>query len=199
MIEINIIQEKLKNTLSEKRYKHSLGVADEAVKLAKLYGADVEKAYVAGLVHDCAKEIKTEAAVKMLKEDYNIIPEESFLYVPRLLHGLLGSCIARSEFGINDEEIIDAVRYHTTGKADMSLLTGIVYIADYIEPGRSYNDVDVLRKITYKNLEEGILYSSDYTICDLVKKGIVIHPDTMYCRNYLIKKGIVNKYGKNPA
>lgn len=187
MIEIKKINEYLKEKISEKRYVHSLGVAKEAVQLAKQYNADADKAYVAGLVHDCAKEVNPEDAVNLLKKKYHIIPDSDLIAVPRLLHGLLGSCIAADEFQIDDEDILDAIRYHTTGKADMGLLTKIIYIADYIEPGRTYPDVDKLREITYNDIDEGILFSLDYTICDLVKKGIPIHPDTVFCRNFIIK------------
>lgn len=187
MIAQEKIQKYLINNLSVKRYEHSLGVANEAVQLAKKYDADAEKAFIAGLVHDCAKEIDADTSVKILKERYGIVPDDDLLFVPRLLHGLLGSCIVRSEFEIDDAEIIDAVRYHTTGKAGMNILTKIIYIADYIEPGRTYPDVDKLRRITYKNIDEGILYSLDYTICDLVNKKISIHPDTVNCRNFLLK------------
>ena len=98
--------------------------------------------------------------------------------------------MAEDELGISDADILDAVRYHTTGKAEMSLLTKIIYIADYIEPNRDYKDVGMLRKMTYKNLDEAILFAVDYTIQDLIKKGKTIHPDTVHCRNdILIKKG----------
>ncbi len=187
MKEIEKIKEYLKENLSDKRYNHSLGVAEEAMRLAKRYGADIQKAYIAGLVHDCAKEINPSKSVELLKEKYGVFPDEDMVAVPRLLHGLLGSCIAHSEFEIEDEDILDAIRYHTTGKADMGCLTKIIYIADYIEPGRVYPDVDKLRDITYNDIDDGILFSLDYTICDLVKKGIPIHPDTVLCRNFLIK------------
>ena len=188
MKEIEKIKEYLKENLSDKRYNHSLGVANEAVCLAKRYGVDIHKAYIAGLVHDCAKEINPSKSVELLKGKYGVFPDEYMIAVPRLLHGLLGAHIAYSEFKIDDEDIFDAIRYHTTGKANMGNLTKIIYIADYIEPGRAYPDVNKLREITYRDIDEGILFSLDYTICDLVKKGISIHPDTVFCRNFLIKK-----------
>ena len=187
MKDIETIKEYLKENLSEKRYTHSLGVADEAVRLAKRYSIDIHKAYIAGLVHDCAKEIIPVRSIELLKGKYNVSLDDDMIAVPRLLHGLLGAHIACSEFKIDDEDIFDAIRYHTTGKANMSNLTKIIYIADYIEPGRVYPDVDKLREITYRDIDEGILFSLDYTICDLVKKGIPIHPDTVFCRNFLIK------------
>ena len=185
-MEIEKIKANLKQCLSEKRYRHSIGVAEEAVRLAKHYGADEDKAYLAGLVHDCAKEIDAQEAERLLREEYGIIPDAMKLHMPTLLHGPLGACIAQSRFDIYDTEILDAVRYHTTGKANMSLLSKIVYIADYIEPGRDYKDVDKLRALSYRDLDEAIIYGIDFTIQDLIKKRKTIHPDAVHCRNDLV-------------
>ncbi len=186
MMELEKINGTLSQSLSERRYYHSLGVAETAVKLAKHYHANEEKAFLAGLVHDCAKEIAPEEAIKLLQEKYRIIPDAMSLQMPRLLHGVLGACIAQSRFGIYDPEILDAIRYHTTGKAKMGLLSKIIYIADYIEPNRTYRDVDDLRELTFRNLEDAILFAVDFTIRDLVEKGKTIHPDTVHCRNDLL-------------
>lgn len=186
MLDLEKINAGLLQTLSERRYHHSLGVAEMAVKLAKHYGADEEKAFLAGLVHDCAKEIPPEEAVTMLREKFHITPDAMSLQAPRLLHGVLGACIAQSRFGIYDPEILDAIRYHTTGKARMSLLSRIVYIADYIEPNRAYRDVEYLRDLTFQNLEEAMLFAVDFTVKDLVEKGRTIHPDTIHLRNDLL-------------
>ncbi len=186
MVELEKINEILAGALSERRYHHSLGVAETAVKLAKHYGANEEKAFLAGLVHDCAKEIPAEEAICLLQETYRITPDAMSLQMPRLLHGVLGSCIAQSRFGIYDPEVLDAIRYHTTGKAKMSLLSKIIYIADYIEPNRAYRDVDDLRELTFQNLEKAMLFAVDFTIRDLVDKGRTIHPDTLHLRNDLL-------------
>lgn len=186
MIGIDKINEYLLETLSEKRYKHSLGVAQEAVKLSDHYGADREKAYLAGLVHDCAKEINPQEMVRILKEKYGITPDAMSLHTPKLLHGPLGACVAQNRFGIYDTDVLDAIRYHTTGKANMSLLAKVIYIADYIEPNRDYEDVDYLRKLSYENIDKAIIYGIDFTIRDLIDRGDTIHPDTMHCRNDLL-------------
>jgi predicted HD superfamily hydrolase involved in NAD metabolism len=186
MLPIETIKEELQSKLSQKRYRHSLGVADEAVRLALHYGADRDKAYLAGLVHDCAKEIPAEKAIALLKEKYGMAPDCVAVKSPNVLHGPLGAFMAQSMFQIYDPEILDAVRYHTTGKANMSLLGKIIYIADYIEPGRSYPDVDKLRNLTYEDINRAILFGIDFTIESLVKKGMVIHPDTMHCRNDIV-------------
>lgn len=181
-------KETLKRMLSEKRYCHSLGVAEEAEKLAKMYGADPQKAYLAGLLHDCAKELSPEESVKKLTKDYGFQADAVSLAMPTLLHGLLGAAMAQNLFDVKDSEIFDAIRYHTTGKADMPLLTKVLYVADYIEPGRTYPGVEDLRDLAYRDLEKAILFAVDFTICDLVKKGKLIHPDTLWCRNDILKQ-----------
>lgn len=188
MVKTDDIIKYLQDNLSDKRYRHSLGVADEAVKLADIYGADREKAYLAGLVHDCAKEIKSDEALRLLKDRYCVVPDTASVLMPNLLHGILGAYMARSEFGIEDADIFDAVRYHTTGKANMNLLSRIIYIADFIEPNRDFDSVDELRALTYRDIDEAIIVGIDFTICDLIKRGQIVHPDTMDCRNDLIIK-----------
>ncbi len=186
MIEVQKIKSYLEERLSPKRYKHSLGVAEEAVRLAKRYGADEDKAYLAGLVHDSAKEVDPETAIELLENKYGEKVEAVARCAPKLLHGPLGAHIAKSEFGICDAEILDAVRYHTTAKADMDILTKIIYIADYIEPNRSFDGVDELRKAAYEDIDKSIITGIDYTLTELLEAGRVFHPDTVYARNYLI-------------
>lgn len=186
MMETTKIKNYLQGMLSPKRYQHSLGVAETAARLARRYGADEEKAYLAGLVHDCGKEVKPEDAAGILKERYGITADAMSLKMPRLLHGPLGACMAQSEFDIYDPEVLDAIRYHTTGKANMSLLSKIVYIADYIEPGRDFEGVDQLRELTCRDMDAAIIQGIDFTICDLVEQGKTIHPDTVHCRNDLL-------------
>lgn len=186
MIEIQKMKSYLEERLSDKRYKHSLGVADEAVRLAKRYGADEEKAYIAGLVHDCAKEVNPETAIELLENKYGEKVEAVARCAPKLLHGPLGAHMAKSGFEICDTEILDAVRYHTTAKADMHILTKIIYIADYIEPNRSFDGVDELRKAAYEDIDKSIITGIDYTLAELLEAERVFHPDTVYARNYLI-------------
>lgn len=186
MMGIDDIKEYLKENLSEKRYKHSIGVAEEAVRLAERYGSDKEKAYITGLVHDCAKEIENSEAKKMLSDDYNIVLDAVTLNTHKLLHGPLGACMAQDKFGICDLEILDAIRYHTTAKASMNIFTKIIYIADYIEPNRDFDGVEDLRKLAYENIDEAILLGLDWTITELTEKGSMFHPDTVHARNYLL-------------
>lgn len=193
MMELCKIDAQLKAILSEKRYCHSLGVAEEAKKLAAQYDADQEKAYLAGLVHDCAKEIPPEKMADMLKDRYGITVDSLSLHMPKLLHGVFGSCVAQSEFDIYDPEILDAVRYHTTGKANMGILTKIVYIADYIEPGRDFEGVEELRELAYQDIDGAIVRGIDMTVNDLIGRGLVFHTDTIHARNYLILQREANR------
>lgn len=188
MKDINLIKEEIKSVLSEKRYTHSLGVASEAEKLARHYGADAEKAYVAGIVHDCAKEIANEKAISLINDTYGINLDTITMRTHKLLHGPLGACIAQSEFDIYDAEILDAIKYHTTAKANMSLLCKILYIADYIEPNRDFDGVEELRESAYKNIDEAILTGLDFTLGELIEKGSMFHPDTVHARNWLLLK-----------
>lgn len=184
-MEVRKIQQRIQSTLSEKRFLHSLGVAEEAQKLALHYGASEEKAYLAGLLHDCAKEIPAEQALTML-DKYGIVVDEITKRTPRLLHGSLGACFSQAEFEITDPEILDAVRFHTTGKANMNLLTKIIYIADYIEPNRRFDGVEELRVLAYESIDSAIIRGIDYTITDLIQSGLALHPDTIHARNYLL-------------
>lgn len=188
MTGIEEIKAELRKTLSEKRYVHSLGVADEAKKLAAKYGVDENRAYIAGLVHDCAKEVPPQDMEGILKKKYGVSVDSMSKLTPKILHGVLGACEAQSKFGIYDPEILDAVKYHTTGKGNMSMLAKIIYIADYIEPNRDFDGVRELRSLAYRDIDEAIIKGIDDTIKDLIKRGLLLHPDTIHARNDLIIK-----------
>ncbi len=188
MTGIEEIKAELSKILSDKRYVHSLGVADEAKKLAGKYGVDENRAYLAGLVHDCAKEVPPHDMEGILKTKYGVSVDSMSKLTPKILHGVLGACEAQSKFGIYDPEILDAVKYHTTGKGNMSMLAKIVYIADYIEPNRDFDGVDELRRLAYTNIDEAIIKGIDDTITDLIKRGLLLHPDTIHARNDLVIK-----------
>lgn len=180
-----VICDYIKDTLSEKRYIHSLGVAEEAKKLALKFDYDVDKAYLAGLSHDLAKEMSSEKIKeKLLKYGKTELFEE---YDSSLIHGPVAAVILNNEFSVKDEEILDAVHYHTTGKENMRLLTKIIYLADFIEPNRKFVGVDEVRKIAENNLDEAIIVSSGMVIIHTVRNGKKIHPDTIMARNCLIE------------
>lgn len=188
MLNIEEIKKELKKTLSEQRYVHSLSVADEARKLARKYGVDENRAYYAGLIHDCAKEVPHDEIVGMLKNKYGVSVDNMSKLTPKLLHGTLGACEAQHKFGIYDPEILDAVKYHTTGKGNMGMLAKIVYISDYIEPNRDFDGVEELRRLAYIDIDEAIIKGISETIIDLLNRGLLLHPDTIHAINDLVIK-----------
>ena len=179
------VQNYIEKNLSERRYKHSISVAEEAVKLAKKFCADTKKAYFAGIAHDLAKEIpEEELRTKLIGYKKQELLTK---YQYSLLHGPAAAVILKEEFSVFDDEILDAVFYHTTGKENMNLLTKIIYLADFIEPGRNFPGIEKVRAAAYKNLDEAIIIASGMVIINTVKKGKEIHPDTIISRNYLLK------------
>lgn len=179
------IEAYLRENLTDSRYRHTLGVVDITEKLSEKYGADKSKARYAALIHDCAKNMSVEMQMTILK-DRGIQLDEISIESPQILHGLVGAIIAKENMGIDDEEILDAVKYHTTGRRDMSKLEKIIYIGDYIEPNRTYPGVDRLREITFSDLDKGVLMGFDNTISYVIKQGQLVHHFTFQARNYLI-------------
>lgn len=179
------MKERLKAALKPKRYQHCMGVCSEAVRMAKLFGADREKARIAALLHDCAKCIEHKEQLKLC-EKYGIELDEITLKCPAVIHAPLGAAIAKAEYEIEDEEILRAVALHTTGGADMTTLDKIIYIADMIEPSRDYKGVDELRSLTRKDLDDAMFEALQSTLKFNLKKGAVIHPDTISAWNSLL-------------
>ncbi len=165
--------------MDKKRYRHTLGVADTAACLAMRYGADVEKAYIAGLLHDCAKCVPDDIKIKECQE-HGIEITESEAVGPYLLHAKLGALYARIYYGIEDEEILSAIRFHTTGRANMTELEEIVFIADYIEPYRNQaSDLNVVRAESFTDIRKAILTVTFDTLEYLKRKGKAIDPVTV--------------------
>jgi nicotinate-nucleotide adenylyltransferase len=184
------IRQLLRSKLDDYRYIHSLGVADSARELAKLYGADEEKAYFAGLVHDICKNIPKDEQLSIIEKG-GVTLTDAEKNNPALWHGIAGECYLRLTMGITDPEVLGSVRYHTTGKAGMTLLEKIIYIADYISAERDYPDVDVMRDLSLNySLEKASLYSLIYTFNKMTKLQSVIHPDSVEYYNELIMKGV---------
>ena len=188
------IQEYIKKNLKESRYIHSLGVRDFAIKLAKKYNCDENKARIAGLIHDCAKNLNDGDIISILNE-VGIKLSETEVSNPQIKHGLVGAIISKKVFKINDVEILDAVTYHTTGRKNMFLLEKIIYIADYIEPGRNYPGVDILRKQAFIDLDKALLLAFDNTIKFVLEKGELLHIDTISARNDIIIKNSLRSGG----
>ncbi len=180
------MKEKLKKSLSEKRYRHSLGVCDEAVRLAERYGADKDKAYTAGLLHDCAKGYNTDKQIKLCKE-LGVELDDITLACPGVIHAPLGAVIAKEEYGVTDCETLEAIRRHTVAAEAASLLDKIIYIADMIEPTRSFSGVDELRKAAYEDIDKAFMLALKQSIIFNTQKNNIVHPNTIYAWNYMIR------------
>lgn len=158
MNEINLakIQKKLKKELDEDRYRHTLGVMYTAASLAMCYGADLFKAQLAGLLHDCAKCIPTEKKLKLCRS-YNVQISRAEERAPYLLHAKLGAVLAREVYGVSDPEVLNAITWHTTGRAEMTLLEKIVFEADYIEPHRTKaSNLSEIRQVSFEDLDRAV-------------------------------------------
>ena len=135
MLSFEQMRSKLAASLNEHRYLHSIGVMDTAVELAHQFGADVEKCRIAGLLHDCAKKLSVSEMLDAIKQaDVELYPGEADY--PQLLHAPAGRALAMTEYGVDDEEILSAIRCHTVGSKNMSLIDTIIFVADFIEPNR---------------------------------------------------------------
>lgn len=179
------IQNKLINDIGEKRFKHSLRVAETAVKLADNYGLDPKKAYLAGLIHDCAK-YNEEAYIKKYNIDFSIYPVSSIK--DPVLHSFLGAEVAKKVYNIYDRDVLKAIEYHTTGRPDMSDLEKIIFIADAIEPARDFEGIEKIRKLAFENLNKAMLNLLDSNIIFLIGKKALINPLSFEARNYLIEE-----------
>ena len=178
-------RELLGKMLSEKRFYHSECVSRAAGELALRFGADENKAVLAGLVHDITKNIPENEQRSFIAEA-GIVLSDIEQANTKLLHAVSGEAFLRTQTDIADEEIFSAVRCHTTGKAHMSLLEQVVYIADFISQDRDYPDVDTVRTLAEKSLESAILYTAGYTIGKLASGNKVIHPATVECYNEIL-------------
>lgn len=182
------IRKKMEKTLDPKRFEHTLGVTYTAAALAMCHEADVQKAQIAGLLHDCAKCMDNEkklAICQKHKIEINEIEKQN----PFLLHAKVGSYIAEKKFGISDPDILHAILYHTTGRPEMSDLEKIVYIADYIEPGRKViPNLTEIRKTAFLDLDEALLKILDNTLNYLERSADAIDPMTRKTYEYYLEK-----------
>ena len=173
-------KQEIRKHLGDARYIHSLNVADSALYLAKKYGEDTEKAYTAGLLHDILKEMPKTEMREYIMSHYELTVLEQL--TPNVWHQIADAIFVKENY-LEDEDIINAIHYHTTGRAGMSKLEKIVYVADFISAERNYPDVDIMRGEAEKSLEEAMLYSLKYTINKLLNLGCPIHPDTVAAYN----------------
>ena len=170
--DLKVLQKQMKEALNEERFEHTLGVMYTAESLAMRYGVDMTKAAVAGLLHDCAKCIPNGQKIKICKKN-DIEITETEEKNPSLLHAKLGAYLAEEKYGIDDAEILSAIKWHTTGKPDMSMLDIIVYMADYIEPNRDKApNLKQIRKLCFENIEEAL-----YQVLEGTFEYLRDHPD----------------------
>lgn len=185
MLNDDMIITKLKATLPENRLRHALGVAETAEKLARKYQADPYKAKIAGLLHDIARDFDDHEMLKRAKE-YNLPVSEYGFALPLLLHGPVGAVMAREEYGIQDEEILNAIALHTVGSEYMSQLDKILFVADKIEPNRSHSSVAEIRRQAEVDLERALLSCFDESIRYCLKIGCLLHPTSIKARNAIL-------------
>jgi len=171
------IREYLKARLKEDRFQHCINVMEMAVKLAQMYDVDIYNAKFAGLLHDCAKNMKNEDLLKYCLEN-NIPVDDVKRSSPGILHAEVGADIAKKEFGVN-AEIEEAILYHTLANSKMTKLDKIIYIADLIEEGRTLPGLEEIRAIVYQNLDEGYLAALKYCIENVAERGKPIHQQSL--------------------
>ena len=192
MLSIEEMNLYLKENLLEKRYIHVRGVVEMAKKLAQLNNVSEEKAEIAALAHDVAKNLSKDKMKQIITEN-NIVISALEENNSNLWHSIIAPIVAKDKLGIEDEEILDSIRWHTTGKENMSVLTKIIYIADMIEPNRNFNGVEEIRKITYDNLDAGVYQGLTQSIQFLLTKNMLIDENTIKARNYFLLDSEFNK------
>lgn len=183
---VKILEEDLKQYLRPKRFQHTLNVVEEALKLSKRYEINLEKARIAALFHDYTKNMTLEANTELAKK-YNFVFDEIEMDSKELQHSKTAGIIAKELF-FQDQDIVEAISYHTTGRANMSMLEKIIFVADAIEKDRKYKDLEELRILAYEDIDKALLQILDNSIMYLVSLRKIIHPNTLYARNYYLNK-----------
>ena len=171
--------------LSPERWRHTQGVLESALSLARRWGVSEEKARVAALLHDAAREESPEGLLKMAG-DFGIVRDKICDAEPVLYHGPLAAALARTVWRIDDPDVLHAIAYHTTGRPGMSPLEKVIFLADALEPGRQYPGVDALRDQAFVDLDGALRASLESSIVYLIQRGQLIHPDTLAARNQLV-------------
>lgn len=186
------IKEYLKTVLKESRYNHVMGVVKVAEELAIINNVDLYKCRIAALCHDIAKNMSHNELRNIINENSIVLTLEEE-ETPELWHGIVAPIMASEKLGITDKEILSAIRWHTTGKKNMSTIDKIIYIADMIEPSRNYQSADYIREETYKNLDKGLLEGINHTIKYLIESNSYIDRNTIDARSNIIYRLKNNK------
>ena len=182
------IRQSILGRLSGYRYTHTLGCERAAKRLAQTYGGNVERAAFAACLHDITKRLSRDEQL-YLCDKYDIIPCDVEKVEWKMLHGKTAAAIARREYGA-PQDVVDAIACHTTGRAGMTTLDKILYLADYIEDTRDFDGVEPARALAKRDMDQALLYCFDSSISDLVERGKLIHADTIAARNDLIAQGV---------
>lgn len=180
----------IERNFSEKRKAHTYAVRDLALKLAEKYEIDKEKVETAALFHDMFRGVPEQSINCYVK---HLGLDKKYLDNPNLAHGKIAALIMERDYGIKDKDVINAVRYHTTGRPAMSDIEKIIYIADATEPNRTYPKVELLRKLSFQNLDKAILESLIHTISYIENKGTYLDYDTVLAKEYYLKKENINE------
>ncbi|WP_033828354.1 bis(5'-nucleosyl)-tetraphosphatase (symmetrical) YqeK [Bacillus andreraoultii] len=176
----------VKQHLPEKRYIHTIGVMETAIELAKKYGCDERKAELAGIFHDYAKYRPVEEMRQVIIKER--MPQELLKFHSELWHGPVGAFLVKKEVGISDEEILHAIRYHTTGRPNMTVLEKVVFLADYIEPGRKFPGVEEVRVMAQTSLDDAVFRALQNIIIFLTSQKSAIYKDTIDTYNSFLLK-----------
>ena len=176
--ELTVIRKKLETKLKEERYIHTLGVMYTAASMAMRHGADIQKSMTAGLLHDCGKYCDVNEQIRLCRK-HDIELSDAELEVPALIHAKLGTYLARQEYDITDSEILNAITYHTTGRPSMTIIEKIVYLADYIEPGRKkIPGLSEVRAAAFDDIDSAVRMTAESTLAFLKRAGRKVDPMT---------------------
>lgn len=188
------LAEIVKSETSNIRFQHILGVVDRAVEYAKFYGVNIADVKISAILHDYTKEYSIERNKEILKR-YNYELDQIEEKNPNLIHGKSAGLLAKYEFGFSDD-ISNAISYHTTGRANMSILEKIIYLADATEPNRDYSKneneltLNEVVELIKKDIDEGLIYVLKWTMKSLIRRNLLIHPDSVEAYNYYLDKKI---------
>ena len=188
MVKYEEFYEIAKEKLSEKRFNHTLGVVKRAIQYAEIYNENMEKTKIAAILHDIAKEIPKEESYNML-EKYEVKLDDIEKRNFNLIHSILGAEIAKNEYGL-DDDIVNAIKYHTTGRENMSMLEKIIYLADATEPNRNYmsneNELSLneLVELIKTNIDEGLEYTLKWNLQSVLRRNLLVHLNTVKAYNF---------------
>ena len=185
--QVRMLTALLKARLSKKRFTHSVNVARAAYALAERWDADPERAYLAGLLHDCCKELPFPEQKELMQQGPFVVSDTEWLCKP-VWHGIAAASYMHAELGIEDAEVLGAARWHTVGKANMTRLEEIVYMADLISAERTYRDVDRFRKMAQNDLDKAMLCAFEYAIESVMKKQTPLPVSTVEAYNYYLAR-----------